>query len=466
MPLHSTNPKAHRPTDDVETDAPITYASELSQHSLPRRRLAEHGVPPAVAYALVRDELLLDGNSRQNLATFCTTRVSPEVEQLMSDCVDKNMIDKDEYPQTAEIESRAVHMLADLWHSPSAATTIGCSTTGSSEAAMLGGLALKWNWRKRRQAAGKSIDRPNLVCGPVQVCWHKFARYFDVELRQVPIRPDGVSMHADDVVTHCDENTIGVVPTLGVTFTCVYEPVKKIAAALDALQKLRTRHPDPRRRRQRRVHRAVRSAGPGVGFPHPARQVDQHLRPQVRARAARRRLGRLARHAATAGGAHLPRRLSRRRHADVRAQLQPAGRADHRAVLQLHSLRPRGLPRRSAGCVDTAHFLAGRRPMGPFEMLYDGTGGLPAIAYTLKDPGTAGFSLYDLSDRVRMRGWQIASYPLPANRQDTVVQRILVRQGVSRDMASLLADDMRRALEHFKAHPTPASGEDRRGFHH
>ena len=108
----------------------------------------------------------------------------------MRDCIDKNMIDKDEYPQTAEIESRCVHILADLWHAPDAASTIGCSTTGSSEAAMLGGLALKWRWRERRRAAGKPADRPNLVCGPVQVCWHKFARYFDVELREIPIRAD------------------------------------------------------------------------------------------------------------------------------------------------------------------------------------------------------------------------------------------------------------------------------------
>ena len=104
--------------------------------------------------------------------------------------------------------------------------------------------------------------------------------------------------------------------------------------------------------------------------------------------------------------------------------------------------------------------------MGPFEMLYDGTGGLPAIAYTLKDPAGAGFSLYDLSDRVRMRGLQIASYPLPANRQDTVVQRILVRQGVSRDMVALLADDMRRALEHLKRHPGSPASDGKSGFHH
>ena len=162
------------------------YAGDSAARPLPKHRMPETTVPPHVAYALVRDELIFDGNSRQNLATFCTTWMEPEVRKLMADSADKNMIDKDEYPQTAEIEARCVRILADLWHSPDAATTIGCSTTGPSEAAMLGGLALNWQWRKRRTAAGKPADRPNLVCGPVQVCWEKFGRYFDGELRQIP----------------------------------------------------------------------------------------------------------------------------------------------------------------------------------------------------------------------------------------------------------------------------------------
>ena len=229
----------HR-VDQTQNGAPVmaaaTYASELAARTLPKHRMPDAGVPANVAHAIVRDELMLDGNSRQNLATFCTTWVSPEVRQLMADCVDKNMIDKDEYPQTAEIESRCVHIMADLWNSPEATTTIGCSTTGSSEAAMLGGLALKWQWRKRRQAAGKPADRPNLVCGPVQVCWKKFARYFDVELREIPLARTASGMTPDQVAKYCDENTIGLVPTLGITFTGAYEPVKDIAAALDALQ--------------------------------------------------------------------------------------------------------------------------------------------------------------------------------------------------------------------------------------
>ena len=106
----------------------------------------------------------------------------------MDECIDKNMIDKDEYPQTAEIEARCVHMLADLWNAPDADATTGCSTTGSSEAAMLGGMALKWRWQQRREAEGKPTDKPNIVMGiTVQVCWEKFANYWDVEMRLVPM---------------------------------------------------------------------------------------------------------------------------------------------------------------------------------------------------------------------------------------------------------------------------------------
>ena len=124
-------------------------------------------------------------------------------------------------------------MLADLWNAPDAANTIGTSTTGSSEAAMLGGMALLWKWRARRRAAGKPTDRPNLVTGPVQICWHKFARYWDVEHREIPMEGDRLIMTPEEVLARVDENTIGVVPTLGVTFTGQYEPVAAVAAALD-----------------------------------------------------------------------------------------------------------------------------------------------------------------------------------------------------------------------------------------
>ena len=143
---------------------------------------------------MVFDELMLDGNARQNLATFCQTWEEPEVLALMTLSVNKNMIDRDEYPQSAEIERRCVHMMADLWNAPEAANTIGASAIGSSEACMLAGMAAKWRWRAKRRAAGKSVDNPNMVCGPVQVVWHKFARYWDIEMREVPMAPGRYAM--------------------------------------------------------------------------------------------------------------------------------------------------------------------------------------------------------------------------------------------------------------------------------
>ncbi len=178
---------------------------------------------------------MLDGNARQNLATFCQTWEEPEVLALMALSVNKNMIDRDEYPQTAEIERRCVHMMADLWNAPEAANTVGASAIGSSEACMLAGMAAKWRWRARRRAAGKSTEAPNMVCGPVQVVWHKFARYWDIEMREVPMSPGHYAMDPADVLARVDENTIMVVPTLGVTYTGAYEPVAGIAAALDQL---------------------------------------------------------------------------------------------------------------------------------------------------------------------------------------------------------------------------------------
>ena len=227
--LHHKETVRERLDDDV-------FASADASLRLPKYKMPDEEHESRVIARLVADELLLDGNSRQNLATFCQTWVEREVLEIMTLCIDKNMVDKDEYPQSAEIESRCVHMLADLWNAPDAANTMGTSTTGSSEAAMLGGMALLWNWRARQRAQGKSIDKPNLVTGPVQVCWHKFTRYWGVEHREIPMEGDRYIMNAEEVIKRCDENTIGVVPTLGVTFTGQFEPVKEVSGALDNLE--------------------------------------------------------------------------------------------------------------------------------------------------------------------------------------------------------------------------------------
>jgi glutamate decarboxylase len=226
------HPKTSRgPTDDLAV-APLfgLEARTIPRHELPRDELS-----PDVAYQIIHDELMLDGNARLNVATFVTTWMEPQAERLMAECVDKNMIDKDEYPQTAELESRCVAMLSRLWHAPDAEAATGCSTTGSSEAAMLGGLALKRRWQRRRAAAGEPTGRPNLVMGiNVQVCWEKLANYWDVEMRLVPMEGDRFHLSAEEAVARCDENTIGVVAVLGSTFDGSYEPVQEICEALDA----------------------------------------------------------------------------------------------------------------------------------------------------------------------------------------------------------------------------------------
>ena len=214
--------------------------------------------------------------------------------RLMADTADKNMIDKDEYPQTAEIEARCVNIIADMWNSPDHEQATGCSTTGSSEAAMLGGLALKWRWRERMRKAGKPTDRPNLVMGAnVQVCWEKFCRYWDVEPRLVPMEGDRFHLEAAEAVAACDENTIGVVAILGSTFDGSYEPVKEIAAALDKLEADKGCYVP--------VHVDAASGGFVAPFLQPdlewdfritARAVDQRLGPQVRTGVSGRRAGR------------------------------------------------------------------------------------------------------------------------------------------------------------------------------
>ncbi len=207
-------------------------AERIPRHALPQGELS-----PEVAYQIIHDELMLDGNARLNLATFVSTWMEPQAAALLAECFDKNMIDKDEYPQTAEIEARCVSILSRLWNAPDVHGAVGCSTIGSSEAAMLGGLALKRRWQRRQQAEGEPVDRPNLVMGiNVQICWEKFANYWDVETRLVPMEGDRFHLSADEAVALCDENTIGVVAIVGSTFDGSYEPVEEICERLDDLE--------------------------------------------------------------------------------------------------------------------------------------------------------------------------------------------------------------------------------------
>jgi glutamate decarboxylase len=201
------------------------YGNRFLLQPPPDRRLPEVGMPATDAMRLVAEEVLLDGLPMRNLATFVTTWMEPEAVRLIEGALHTNFIDHAEYPETAEIEQRCIRMLADLFHAPG--ETTGARTQGSSEAIMLGALSLKWKWRARREAAAKSVDRPNLVFGgDVHVVWEKFCRYFDVEPRIVPLKAEKYTIGPADLEPHVDENTIGVAAVLGTTFTGHADDIK------------------------------------------------------------------------------------------------------------------------------------------------------------------------------------------------------------------------------------------------
>ena len=464
MPLHNTDELKAGPTSEIEA---ATHDTEAETYAFPETPQDSQAV-----YKTIHDQLVLDGNSQQNLATFCTTWIEPEVQQLMAESADKNMIDKDEYPQTAAIEERCVHMLADLWRSPEAATTIGCSTTGSSEAAMLGGLALKWNWRKRQRTAGKSIEKPNLIMGPVQVCWHKFCRYFDVEIREVPMEGDRLLLTPEEVLKRCDENTIGVIVTLGVTFTLQYEPVHAISNALDKLEA------------ETGLHVPIHVDGASGAFLAPFLQPDllwDFRLPRVKSiNASGHKFG-----LAPLGVGWA---LWREKH-DLPEELifdvnylggnMPTfalnfSRPGGEIICQYYNflrLGKEGYRAIQTECAALGRYLAEQiAALGPFKIIYDGEGGIPGLCWELKDPASSHFTLYDFADRLRERGWLVPAYSMPPNREDLVIQRILVRHGFTREMAHELLVEMSDALEHFSQNPVDltlvgaeSSGHDHSG---
>ena len=448
------------------------YSSKDMAVSAPKYRFPDASLLPRHALTIVTDELMLDGNARMNLATFCQTWEEPEVHELMDLAIDKNMIDKDEYPQTAELERRCVHMLADLWNAPDSANTVGASTIGSSEACMLGGMAAKWRWRATQAAAGRPTDRPNMVCGPVQVVWHKFARYWDIELREVPMSPGHYAMDADDMLARVDENTMLVVPTLGVTYTGAYELEAPLAAALDALQAETGLDVD--------IH--VDGASGAFLAPFCAPDVVWDCRlPRVKSISTSGHKFGLA----PLGVGWVVWRDAADLPEDLIFHVSYLG--GDMPVFQLNFSRPAGqiaaqyydfvrLGRDGYRDVhmasyDTGRFLAEAIvELGPFELIADSDPqtGIPAVAWKLLDGADPGYTLFDLADRLRIRGWQVPAYPLTGSVSDLPVQRILVRQGVSRDLAGILLDDMRAAVGHFAKHPVSVSmsAQEAAGFSH
>ena len=461
-----THPKgAHAPANGDLATSPLfaLEGTHVPRHTMPGREL-----PPDVAYQIIHDELMIDGNARLNVATFVTTWMEPQAQKLMAETFDKNMIDKDEYPQTAEIETRCVNMLSRLWNAPESDPATGCSTTGSSEAAMLGGLTLKRRWQNRRKAAGEPFDKPNIVMGiNVQICWEKFANYWDVEMRLVPMEGDRFTLSAEEAVRRCDENTIGVVAILGSTFDGSYEPVAEICAALDQLEA------------DTGLDVPVHVDGASGAFVAPF--IDEDLVWDFR-------LPRVA--SINASGhkyglvypgvgwivwrdaAALPEELIfwvnylgdnmptfalnfSRPGAQVIAQYYNFLRLGFTGYQAVHGYA-RDVATRLSGEIES---------LGPFELITRGDE-LPVFAFKLRED-IDNYTVFDLSNALRSRGWQVPAYTFPEHRTDLAALRVVVRRGFTHDLADLLLGDMRRELGRLGRQPAPVhTHEDAASFHH
>jgi len=426
-------------------------ARQVLTEPVPKYELPENGMDADLTYQIIHDELLLDGSARLNLATFVTTWMEPQAEKLMAESFAKNMIDKDEYPQTAEIENRCINMVSRLFHAPE--TGVGVSTVGSSEAVMLAGLALKWRWRKRMEARKKPTDRPNMIMGSnVQVVWEKFCRYWDVEPRYLPMAPGRYVITPEQVVNAADENTIGVVAILGTTYTGEFEPIQEIHDALVALNADKGwevpmhvdgasgafvapfLHPDLAWDFRLPLVKSINASGhkyglvyPGVGWVVWRSHEDL---PED-----------LVFHVNYLGGDMPTFTLNFSRGGNqVVGQYYNflrLGRAGYTTVME--SLRT------------IATWLSGEiAGLGPFELISDGSA-IPVFAFKARDG--LPYSVYDVSDKLRESGWQVPAYTMPEGAEDVAVLRVVVREGFSRDLADSLLKSLREAVEYFEKKP-------------
>jgi glutamate decarboxylase len=432
--------------EDADQQLAPAYGSRFLAGPVPKYELPEDEMPPEAAYQIIHDELNLDGNPALNLATFVTTWMEPSAERLMTETMSKNYIDQDEYPQTTEIQNRCVNMLARLFNGPADHSSVGCATVGSSEAIHLAGLALKWRWRERRAQAGAKTGTPNIVMGHnVQVCWEKFARYFEVEPRYVAMSEDRYVLGVPEALSLVDENTIAVVGVLGSTYTGEYEPIEQLN---DALVELNSRtgwgvpiHVDgasgafvapflrPELLWDFRLPlvRSINVSGhkyglvyPGVGW---VVWKDEQDLPDD-----------LVFHVNYLGGDQPTFNLNFSRGAgQIIAQYYNflrLGRAGYRDILL--SLQA------------TAAYVADAvEATGHFDILSK-PDALPLVCFRLR--GERPYTVFGISELLRARGWIVPAYTLAPDAEDIAVLRVVVREGLTRDMADSLVDDLKRSI--------------------
>jgi len=427
------------------------FGSDAEGREIPKYKISETPIDAAVAYRLIKDDLLDEGIARHNLATFCQTWMEEEAVKLISETLEKNAIDKSEYPRTAELENRCVNMIADLWNAPAGGKYIGTSTVGSSEACMLAGIAMKFRWRGLAEKAGVDAQakKPNLVISSgYQVCWEKFCVYFDIELREIPMDEAHMGLDPEKALEAVDDYTIGVIGIQGITYTGGYDDIKRLDGLLAEYSKT-AKIPVP-------IHVDAASGGFYTPFMEPDLLWDFRLENVVSINSSGHKYGlvypgvgwivwrdesylpeELMFNVSYLGGEMPTMGMNFSRSASqIIGQYYNFLRFGKEGYRSLHENT-----RRAALLLSKT-----LEEIGYFHIYNDGSR-LPVVCYALKKDASVKWSLYDLSDRMQMKGWQIPTYPLPSGLQDIIVQRYVCRVDLGYNMAQEMAEDLRQAVE-------------------
>lgn len=428
----------------------LTYGSRFTSEPVPKYEIPQKSMPPEIAYQIIHDELALDGNAILNLASYVTTWMDDQAHRIFSENINKNYIDQDEYPQTTELQNRCVNMLARLYHSPTHETAVGTATIGSSEAIHLAGLAMKWQWRNKRKIQGKPIDKPNIVMSAcVQVCWEKFARYFDVEPRFIPISPDNTVINIKEALQQVDENTIAVVGILGTTFTGEFEPIESLNQALLELNQ-KTGWDVP-------IHVDAASGGFVAPFVSPNLKWDFRLALVKSINISGHKYGLVYPGVGWViwrDQAELPEELVF--HVNYLGGEQPTfnlnfSKSASPILGQYYNfirLGKAGYRQIMSSLQKTVHFMTqALKDMKKFNILSNPKH-LPVIAFSLKN--SVAYTVFEISEKLRERGWIVPAYTLPANAQAIAIIRVVVREGFSYDMAQMLIADLKKVIDYFE----------------
>ncbi|ELR06345.1 glutamate decarboxylase [Pseudogymnoascus destructans 20631-21] len=423
------------------------YASRYAAEDLPKHEMPEGGMPKEVAYRMIKDETSLDGNPMLNLASFVTTFMEKEVEDLMTESLAKNFIDYEEYPRTAEIQNRCVSMIGRLFNAPvhSDAASIGTSTVGSSEAVMLATLAMKKRWQNKRKAEGKPFDKPNMIMSSaVQVVWEKAMRYFEVEEKYVYCTKERYVLDPKETVDLVDENTIGICVILGTTYTGQYEDAKAINDLLDE------------RGLDTPINIDAASGGFVAPFVVPELEWDFRLSHVVSINVSGHKYGLVYPGVGWViwrDPEFLPKELVFNVNylgADQASFTLNFSKGASQIIgqyYQLIRLGKNGYRAIMLNLTRTADLLAAALKDMGFLIMSDGEGrGLPLVAFRLDSAKEKRYDEFAIAHQLRERGWIVPAYTMAPHTDEMKMLRVVIREDFSRSRCEQLICDMRLSL--------------------